>query len=50
MPVLDGDDLLDDYDPVPSLVARGVMSDAEEHDPESCDLDCCVRQRNEKNH
>lgn len=31
--------LLADYDPVPGLVARGVMSD--EHDPESCDLACC---------
>ena len=32
--------LLDNYDPVPGLVARGVMSD--EHDPDSCEYDCCV--------
>lgn len=32
--------LLDNYDPVPSLVARGVMSD--EHDPDSCEFDCCA--------
>lgn len=29
--------LLDNYDPVPGLVARGVMSD--EHDPDSCEAD-----------
>lgn len=32
--------LLDNYDPVPGLVARGVMSD--EHDPDSCEADCCT--------
>lgn len=32
--------LLDDYDAVAGLVARGVMSD--EHDSESCEASCCV--------
>jgi len=32
-------ELLDDYDPVPSLVARGVMSD--DHDQDSCEANCC---------
>lgn len=32
-------DLLRDYDPVPGLVARGVMSS--DHDPDSCEADCC---------
>lgn len=32
--------LLDDYDPVPSLVARGIAS--AEHDPDSCEAACCV--------
>lgn len=32
--------LLDNYDPVPGLVARGVMSD--EHDPDSCEAPCCI--------
>lgn len=32
---------LADYDPHPGLVARGVVSD--EHDPESCEADCCVK-------
>jgi hypothetical protein len=33
--------LLEGYDPHPGLVARGVVSD--DHDPESCDADCCVK-------
>jgi hypothetical protein len=33
-------ELLDNYDPVPGLVARGIVSD--EHEPDSCDADCCV--------
>lgn len=36
----DKEDLLTDYDPHPGLVARGVVSD--EHDPESCEADCCA--------
>ena len=33
------DDLLLDYDPIPGLVARGVVSN--DHDPDSCEMDCC---------
>jgi hypothetical protein len=33
--------LLEGYDPHPGLVARGVVSD--DHDPESCEADCCVK-------
>ena len=34
--------LLNAYDPSLSLIARGVMADPDEHDPDSCEYACCV--------
>lgn len=33
-------ELLESYDPVPGLVARGIMSS--DHDPQSCEAACCL--------
>lgn len=35
------DCLLADYDPSPGLIARGVAADPADHDPATCEADCC---------